>query len=304
MAAELLKRQFTREIKPILFPSSLFLTRALNDNAFVNNNSVELPHSGTLPDVEVDRATVPATITQRTDAPTNYVLEELTTSPTLIKDSEELTVAYGKRQSVMMQHGKKINTKAADRALFKWAGGAVNYVPTTGNSKAAKGTGQTGNRRKIILDNILEMKERFHSDDVMPDNEPVNGIAVVTPQMMSDILTIEQLTDAEKFGRAGLPEGVVMRALGFDWVVRSRVLTLDGADTLKAEGAAGAATDQDAALFYHPDYVRRALGSVKVYVDDDKPEYYGSIMSTMVRFGASPARNDNKGVYLLFEDTI
>jgi len=55
-------------------------------------------------------------------------------------------------------------------------------------------------------------------------------------------------------------------------------------------------------VFYSPEYVRRASGVIQPFLDLDKPEYYGSIFSMLVRFGAQVARNDNKGVYILFED--
>jgi hypothetical protein len=304
MAAELLKRQFLSEIQPRLFPSYGYLSRAISDDAFVNNNTVELPHSGTIPAVAVDRSSLPATIAKRTDAATNYQLEELTTDPTLLQDSESLTVAYDKRASILDQHAKQQMEKCGARALYKWAAGAASYVPTTGSARAATGASQTGNRNAITLADLLAIKRRFHADDVIPDNSNINGIAVITPSMYNDILGISQLTDAEKFGTPGLPQGVISRILGFDIYIRSSVLVTNNSDALKAEGAAAAATDQDAAIFYSPDYVRRAKGAVKVYVDNDKPEYYGSVFSTMVRFGAAPARNDNKGVYLLFENTV
>lgn len=303
MAAELLKRLFLSEIQDVLFPSYGFMSRALNDDAFVNNNSVELAHSGTIPAVAADRSSLPATIAKRTDAATQYLLQELTTDPTLLQDSEELIVAYDKRASILRQHANKQMQKCGNIALYNWAGGATDFIPTTGTGRAASGPSQTGLRRAITLDDLLAVKERFHADDAVPDNSDINGVAVLTPRQYSDLLGIPQLTDEEKFGSAALPTGVRSRILGFDIYIRSSVTVLDDSDDLKAEGAAAAATDQDAALFYSPEYVRRAKGAVKVYIDEDKPEYYGSVFSTMVRFGAAPARNDNKGVYVLFEDT-
>jgi hypothetical protein len=302
MAAELLTRQFLSEIQPQLFPSTGFLSRALNDDAFVNNNSVELPHSGTIPAVEVDRSVLPATIAKRTDAATQYILEELTTDPTLLQDSEALTVAYDKRQSILSQHSAKIMSRASNRALYAWAGGASSFIPTTGTARAKTGPSQTGNANAVTLADLLEVKRRFHADDVIPDNAPVNGVGVITPSMYNDILQINQLTDAEKFGTPALPSGVVARILGFDIYVRSSVTVLEVGDTLKAEGAAAAATDQDAAVFFSPSYVRRAVGAMNVYVNQGIAEYYGDVMSVMVRFGATFARNDNKGVYLMFEN--
>lgn len=304
-AAELLTRYFHTEIQPKLFPGNSFLQRAVNDDAFVNFNSVELPHSGTIPDVSVDRSVLPATIAKRTDAPTQYMLEELTTDPTLLQDSESYVVNYDKRSSILDQHAKQINTKAATRALYKWAAGvdATRKMASTGAARVATGPAQTGNRKKFTKDDLIKVRQKFFADDVVNENADVMGIAILTPAQYGDLLEITDLTEAQKYGRATFPSGVIDRVLGFDIYVRSTVIVTDSADALKAEGAAGAATDQDAALFFHPSMVRRAKGAVKVYVNPDKAEYYGTIMSNMVRFGASPARNDNRGIVMLFEDT-
>jgi hypothetical protein len=302
--AELLKRLFTSEIQPKLFPSSSFLSRSMKDDSYVSVNTVELAHSGTIPEVKVDRTILPAPIAKRTDVATSYTIEELTTDPTLIQDSEALIVAYGKRASILDQHIKSQRTKMANRALYKWAVGASSFKASTGTGRAAGGPSQTGNRRAFTVADILAVQQRFFADDIQTDLDDINGVAVLTPRQYSDLLAISQFTDADKYGSSAIPSGVVRRAFGFDIYVRSQVVVLDSSDALKAEGAAGAAGDQDAAIFYSPSYVRRAVGAIKTYIDDDKPEYYGSIFSTMVRFGAIAARNDNKGVYLLFEDTV
>jgi hypothetical protein len=306
MAAELLKRLFLSEIQPKLFPGNSFLSRALNDDAFVNNNSVELPHSGTIPAVAVDRGSLPATIAKRTDAPTNYTLEELTTDPTLLQESEGLIVAYNKRASILDQHAKTINTKAADRALYKWAAGAdaARIIPSTGTARAAGNTNgsQTLTRKAFTEADLLNIQRMFFQDDIVNELADVQGVAVITPRQYADLIALDSFKRADAYGQSNIPSGVVRRAYGFDFYVRSKVTVLAVGDTLKAEGAAGAATDQDAAVFYSPQYVRRAVGSIKPFINEDKAEYYGSIFSMLVRFGASPARNDNKGIYLLFED--
>lgn len=250
-AAELLTRYFHTEIQPKLFPGSSFLSRAVNDDAFVNYNSVELPHSGTIPNVQVDRSSLPATIAKRTDAPTQYVLEELTTDPTLLQDSESYTISYDKRSSILDQHAKQINTKAADRALYKWAAGAdaAHTMVSTGTARPASGPSQTGTRKAFTKADLIMVRQKFFADDVVNENTELMGIAVLTPAQYGDLLGITDLTEALKYGRATFPSGVIDRALGFDIYVRSRVIVMSVANALKAEGAAAAADDQDAALF-------------------------------------------------------
>jgi hypothetical protein len=304
MAAELLVRQFDTEIQKVLWPGNSWLSRSRNDDKYVNGNSVQLAHSGTLPAVKIDRVVLPAPIGKRTDVPTEYTLKELTTDPTLLQDSEALTIAYEKRADILNLHVKMQQDRMANLSLYLWAAGATTYRASTGTTRAAGGPSQTGNRKGFAVADILAVQQRFFADAITPELGEVNGIAIMTPRQYSDLLAIAQFTDYDKYGQSNIPSGVVRRAFGFDIYVRPSVVVLNSSDALKAEDAAAATGDQDAAVFYSADYVRRAIGTIKTYVSIGDPTLYGDVFSTMVRYGAIAARNDNKGVYLLFEDTV
>lgn len=301
--AELLQRFFLTEIQPQLFPSNLFFNQAKDDSAWVNFNTVELPHSGNIPAVTVNRGSLPGTVAKRTDNATSYALEELTTDPTLLQDSEALVVAYDKRASILNQHVMAINDKAALRCMYNWANGMIqgtNLLPTTGAARAA-GAG-TGTRLAITKADFLLAKLKLDSQNI-----PLEGrVCVLPPAMYADLLAIPEFSYFQQYGQVVLPSGVLQRALGFDIYIRSetQLYTKAGGPvyTLKAEGSAAiAATDCQGALFYNRDYVRKAKGNVKVYVSPDRPEYYGSIFSTMVRFGSAQVRNDQKGIVVVVE---
>ena len=308
MAAELLTRAFTREIIPNLFPSTSFLNRAKRDDDLVNNNTVELHNAGAIPGVTVNRTVLPAPITQRTDSPDNYAMEELTTDPTLLRNIEVLLEmgGAGKRADILKDHIMSIRDKMAKRALVKWATSVTAKVPTTGTARAAESKNgvQTGNRNAVTIADIANVQQYFHKTDVLPENEDVNGVAVIPYSMKTDLLKIAQFTDAEKAGagRSSIPSGVLARAFGFDWYIRSEAILLNTGDTLKAEGAAEAVDDQNTAIFYSPLYVRLAMGNIRADVSEYLPAYYGHIMSALAMFGAAPARLDKKGIVLLFEN--
>ncbi|HMG89266.1 MAG TPA: hypothetical protein VK589_04380 [Chryseolinea sp.] len=310
MAAELLTRLFTNEIVPNLFPSTGFMTRAKRDDDKVNNNSVELQNAGAVPTVEVNRNVLPAPINQRTDVPHNYEMEELTSDPTLLRNLETLIEMGGmnKRADILKDHILAIREKMAKRALVKWATGVTVKIPTTGATRAveSKNGVQTGNRASVAIADLVSVQQIFHKTDVLPENEDLMGVAVIPYSMKSDLLKIAQFTDSEKAGpgRNGLPSGVLARAMGFDWYVRSEAITLNTSDVLVAEGAAEAASDQNAAVFYSPNYVRLAQGATRVDVSEYRPELYGHIMSGLAMFGAVAARNDKKGIAILFENNI
>lgn len=308
MAAELLSRYFTTEIIPNLFPSTGFMTRAKRDDDKVNNSTVELHNAGAVPNVEVNRTSLPAPISSRTDTPHNYELEELTSDPTLLKNIEVLLEMGGmnKRADIIKDHIASIREKAAKRILVKWATGVTELVATTGSNRAveSKNGVQTGNRKAVTVNDLANVQQIFHKQDVLPENEDLMGVAVIPYSMKTDLLKISQFTEADKagLGRNGLPNGVLARAFGFDWYIRSEALLLNSSNALKAEGASEAADDQNAAIFYSPNYVRLAMGAIRADVSEYKPEYYGHIMSALAMFGGTAARNDKKGIVLLYED--
>jgi len=279
--AELLTRLFTKEIQPKLFPNNDWLSRSKSDDAFVNNNSVELPHSGDISDALVDPTSFPLTVEKRTDVATNYIMSVIANKPVHLEIDEDLTVAYDKRSSILDQQAKKIMQTVGETALYNWAAGAATYIPTTGTTRVAAGASQTGNRKGFSKADLITARQRFFTDDIVGgvSTNGVQGIAIITPTQYSDLLKISEFVDGEKYGRSNIPDGVISRAFGFDFYIRSSVVVTDNSDVLKAQGAAAAATDQDAAIFYSPEFVRRAKSGIQVLVDDNKPEYLGGIMN-------------------------
>jgi hypothetical protein len=220
----------------------------------------------------------------------------------LLQDSEELTVAYNKRASILGQHSKEIMQKASSRALYAWVAGlttgAANLLPSTGSARAATGTSQTLLRLAITKADILDALHVMDRQDI-----PQNGRnMIVTPTQHRDLLLIDDFVRADAYGTSNIPEGVIGKIYGCTVWVRSRCVTVAIANTIKTEEAVAVASDQDTAVFWQEDQVRTAMGSAKIFIDNDKPEYYGSIFSAMKRFGAVAARNDNKGIVGLYED--
>ncbi len=291
---------FAKDIEENIFPANEFFMQSKDDSAFVDGDTVRYPVSGAKPTVEMDRTSLPATIAKRTDDNNDYTLHEFTTDPTLIQDSEALVVSYNKRQNVLSDHSDEINTKVAEYFANIWLpNGADNIVRSTGTAtRAASAPSATGTRKKVIKADLISLAQIFNRMDV-----PQKGRNLLIPsEFLSDILSIDEFTDASKIGSANLIDGSIGRVLGFNIWVRSSVAVYDntGTPVKKAIDAAGATTDNLAALAWYDKWVNRAKGSVKVYSDMDKPEYYGSIFSAMVRAGGK-VRKDLKGVVALVE---
>jgi len=309
MAAEKLIRQFERMIVPELFPKNDFMARAINDDGYVNGNSVDIQNSGTIPDVLVDTSTYPIPVSRRTDVAHQYILENLNTEVTHIPTVEELTEIGGrnKMNSIATQQASKIRTKAADRCIVNWLTGlpAGQKVATTGAARNPSVPVATGQRKQITAEDVRAGLEILAADDViMEGDSPV--MVVNSAFYYNDLLGIDDFVRYDSTAKANpaLNNGLLGNLYGVEVYMRSRVATVDASFDVKAEGAAGAATDAGTAILYHPNYVRRAVGAFKVYIETDKPQYAGDIMSTELRFGSVRSRNDDKGVIQIYEATV
>jgi hypothetical protein len=148
--------------------------------------------------------------------------------------------------------------------------------------------------------------EVFNSQN-LPASGQIWGL--LTPAMVNDIFELDKLTDEEKAQLAIVRTGQIGTIFGFKFIMRYNS-TLGhtgvfydntGTPVKKALGAAVAATDNAASIFWHESMVRHAEGHAKTFIDRDNPLYLGTLMNNKVRFGAAISRDDEKGVVTLVE---
>lgn len=299
MAAELLTRKFSSDLSKNLFPANEFYKQSKNDSAFVDNDSVQLPHVGTIPTVEVDR-TGKGVATKRTDTASEYKLHEFSTDPTWLQYSEALLVSYDKRASILQEHVSAINTAVAEYMASAWGGSAnVTIIRTTGADRPVSGvpTG-TGNRKRINLADIHAVIKQWNEDNIPLENR----YAAITPAQQEDLLQIEEVKSSDYNKKKPLVDGTVGAFLGINFYVRSKVNIFTTGGTIRPFGSATTAvTDCAGAIFWQKDMVRHATGKSKVFLNIDDAELYGSKMSAITRAGGLAARNDGKGVINLVE---
>lgn len=299
MAAELLKRKFSSDLSKNLFPANEFYKMSKNDSAFIDADSVQLPHVGTIPNVAMDR-TEKGEATKRADSASEYKLHEFSTDPTWLQYSEALLVSYDKRASILEEHVNALNTAVANYMAAAWGGSTnVTTLRTSGADRPVSGVpAGTGTRKRLSLDDLHAVQKAFEEGDV-----PQGGrYAVITPAMQEDMLKIPEVKSSDYNRVKPLVEGTVGRFLGIDFYVRSKVNVFTTGGTIRTYGSTTtAATDCAGAIFWHKDFVRRAEGGNKVFLNVDDAELYGSKMSALVRAGGLAARKDGKGVINLVE---
>lgn len=295
------KEIWQRTIIEGLFADNSFLSKAVNDDIYVNEGKkVHIPNAGAPSGVVVDRSQLPATVQKRTDVDVDYTLHELTTNPILIPYADMVELSYNKRNSVIDQDRKELIFKAAEAMLANWLPAAANRVNTTGQGVPAWTPSATGLRKKITPADVAALQLRMNADNV-PQTDRYLLLDANMYQQLLDGMTQTQAIGF--FQAADVKRGVMGMLYGFEVMVRSTVYRFAADGTLKAIDADGAATDLAGGLAWQRDSLSRALGEVIMFDQVNNPEYYGDVYSFLVRVGGAIRRYDKKGVYAIVTAT-
>jgi hypothetical protein len=294
-----------QDIKETLHEGIEFVKQGTDHSAFVSNKTVHVPQSGAAPTIEKNRSSLPATIDQRTDTDLTYDLSEYTTDPLLITDLDELQTSYQKRQSVLSQHISTINERIGIETSNDWApsASASLVLRTTGAATADKANSTaTGTRKLILKEDVARMAKKLDTDNV-----PMSDRVLLLPtSMYYELFGIDALIRKDFGGVANIVKGQANELFGFKIFTKPTVVQYNevAAGVKKAVGAADAATDCLGAIAFHKSSVAAALGSIKVFAEEDKPEYYGSVFSALVMHGSKVLRSDNKGIVALAQGYV
>ena len=303
------KEIWISDIQENLFANDTFMnTIGLNHSAYVSYKTVHIPQAGANPAVTKNRSIYPAAITQRTDSELTYNLNEYTAEPVLLTDIEGLQINYNKRQSLLKQHIDKLSNVIANNTLYTWGASPANIVRTSGSAVAtALAPSATGTRKAITLDDIRQAVQKLDSSDVNMNDA---RYLVLPASMYYQLIADSNISKYLEFGAATAQSGKVPQLMGCNIIVRSSAVVYDNAGTpaIKAisdEGVPTGATTTDnlGALLISNSYVTKAMGDIKVFADEDKPEYYGSVFSSLVMHGASKMRSDGAGLVSIIQTT-
>lgn len=297
---------WVQDIAENLYPDNEAYKNSVDDSADMDGKTVHISVAGSKPNTERDRASLPAPITKRVDTPDSYNIIEYTTDPVLIQDTEEVELSYNKRSSVLFDHMETLKTSMADDIYQIWSTNLqTNQVLTTGANRPALKAGQTGTRKRLGRGDIEQIAYIMDAMDVPDDG---NRILLLDAGLYLDATLIDDYVTLDKIGRANLVDGQIGEIMNFRIFKRSNVVAYTSAREKKVVGLPYEATDRVGGLAWHPSFVRRAEGGVdnggiKVFANEDKAEYYGSIFSALARFGGIPRYGATfKGIVNIIED--
>jgi bifunctional DNA-binding transcriptional regulator/antitoxin component of YhaV-PrlF toxin-antitoxin module len=299
-------------IEEELFKDNEFLRASHKaDGSVIDSKIVHIPQSGGSGNVEKNRTTIPANVRKRTDTDIVYVLDEYTTDPALIPNADKHELSYNKVVSVLGEDMDNLKEFVAEETIYSWltstavtgygatALPSASVLETSGDAAPSTAPASTGNRKKITKTDFQKAKTFLKKQ-----KRWINGrmYAMITPEMEADLFPADDLasiTAMNQVSEKERREGVMYTLQGFKIFVRNTVVRLDNAGTIKTPEAVGAATDDDAALFWYEKAVEFAYGTTKAFQDLDDPRYYGDIYSFLVRAGARARRVGYEGICLI-----
>jgi hypothetical protein len=296
---------WTKDIVENLYKDNAFATRAFNaDMHVLKGKVVHIPVAGAASTITKNATVFPVTAVKRTDTDINYNLDTFYSTPRHIEQIEKYELEYDKRQSVLGEDQRALTEAAMEALIYNWLPLVGKTTLTTGAARAATLSGATGNRNKFD-------KAQFSTIKLLMDaaKVPVNGrVALLTAYHYNDFLASLDASERTDVGRvADMKTGVVAKYLGFDIYMRSTVGRYSGADgaytKVDEQDAGFGATDQTddraASIFWHDMHVERALGEVDIFDNPRQAEYYGDVVSMILRLGGR-IRN-TAGVYAAVE---
>lgn len=299
-------------IEQEIFKDNTFLRISHNaDDYVINSRAVHIPQSGGSGNVVKNRTDVPANVRKRNDHDVIYLLDEFTTDPVYIPHADTKELSYDKRNSALSEDRDKLVQAVAEETIYNWLSSpvfesygatsipAANILQTTGDAVAATAPGATGSRKAATLTDLQRMQTYFRQK-----NRWFNGqmYCLLNPADLATMFPADSMITATYMQNVTEEErrmGVILKAQGWNIMTRNSVAVVADAGTVKAPGAAGVATDDEASLFWYKDAVEFAFGGVEAFENLKDPQYYGDIYSFLVRSGGRARRSGYEGIALL-----
>lgn len=291
--AGLLKEIWISRLMEKFYPTAAWLQRAQDFSGSVENNTINLAEIGADPQVLVNNTTYPVPFADRTDVPLQLPLDYYDTEGTVVRNAEQIQLAYNKMDTVIAQHGKALGKAQSSKAAWNFAPQANGtYTPvlrTNGNSKVVYASGA---RLPFSFTNIIDAAQSLDALDVPQEGR----VLVLSSQHKQDLLK----EDVNLFkGFTDYKTGMIGQLYGFDIYVSTQCPTYNGTTAAKnAFGAAAAGTDVNSSFFFLDTEVMRATGTMDMLSRLRDPEARGDIVGFQQRFVALSIRGKYNGAVI------
>lgn len=306
--AEIRTTIYSKELQKQLYPDNSFVKKSVVERGVdVNAKTVEKPVQGKINKAkEGEPTSLPLNAYNATDSKHTYPTTLIYCEPMLIDSQSELMTNYNKRQSKQEQQAEELNAKVAAYTAQHWCSNkSENILKTSGTARKSNVAGFSSQRKAVTKDDFIAVHNLMMRQSL--GRNMGNWYGMLTPDMYTDLLKIEDFVDYSKTGNeTKLREGIIGRILGIELFMRSTEEGHCGVLYNSNTPLSGDTQITDdllsGALFWHSKAVCRAEGVVKTIINENAPGYMGgTLIESFMRYGADIIRDDHKGVITLLE---
>lgn len=303
---------YARDLVGSIFPEQSWMTRSRDESQDVNGKTVERSNVSGKPLIRRDKVNLKIDATRRTLVADDYTLHEFASDPEALVFTEESLSNPQMRSNAISEHSMALNEKVGDYLKSQWAATQAEFITrTTGAAKAAAAIGATGTRNTLTYADFLAVYQIALENNIMLDS------CLIPASMYVDMLAIDQFIRNEYVNDRAVPTGRVGMILGMEVWSEAIGVQYDNAGTPAPQQLVpsddgspggvtytGAAANNLAILCWGQQYVARAKGAAKVFIQQDDPETQSTIMSSNLIAGGEKYRQDEVGVVSLVEGFI
>ncbi len=291
---------FTRIIQNNLYQGFEWLTNAVNHDSYSDGKAVQIPISGAKPTIKKNRSSYPISVTERTDTTRGYDLDKYDAGAILVPEDDKRELSYDKAKSIMSEYMDILNENMGFEGAYNWSPSqAARIISTTGSGIAANPAASVLTRKAIKLADLAKVAALLANDKAYKLGKMW---CLIPADMYWSMLTDNpEMLDSNYMSTANLPKGVISQIYGFNMIITPVTTIYSNSDVKNAVGASTLTTDNWSALFWNEDFVCRAKGNIKVFLDKDSATYQGDIYSAYVRFNAVQMRNSGVGTAVLVQ---
>lgn len=268
-------------------PDGSWVNRSLDMSELVNYDKINFAEAGADPDVLRNNSTYPVPAVERSDTALELPLDTWDTKNTVVRNLEQKQLSYNKMESVVRGHRRALSRLIQQDASYYWCPDS-----DTAQTPIIESTGPVVNgKRELALEDLSKMQEKF--DEIVEED----GRVMVANPAAKHHIRKQDIDLFKAFSMVGSGKPVDM--FGFDIGTSQYLPVYTAAKNKRAYGHTPTASDRKVlALFYHDQYVMRALGTTDVFQRTKDPEHRGDMLGYQQRGILRALKQRNIGVII------
>jgi hypothetical protein len=293
---------FSKEVEKKMYDSNSYLSHMKNMTDFLQGRTVHVPNytHDSSAQIEVNGSTYDFDATQTTEVDLTFNIDSYRILPFQVTNFDELSTNYNKFQ-VVTEHAIADLTDVVSKHILNKLADGVDTPRKVFTSGAVSGTGNSADNsvalNTISYKDILGVAQKMNEDNLPQDGR----FLLLDATMYNELLQDDAIRNANNFGQATLPSGVVNKIAGVNIMLKNVIATADSVGGINPVGQAPIGTDLRAGLAWHQSVVMTAKSGTQVYTDTSNPFKFGSVVSSEIFMGAVNPRTDLKGTYLIVQ---